>query len=243
MAIRIQSGSQATIGPNTVTDGLVLYLDAANTKSYVSGSTTWTDLSSGGNNSTLTNGPTFNNANGGSIVFDGINEVASIQNFSNFNLSKGIVNIWFYPFNTDGIIFSQYLNDLNRNHIQYVGGTGNYIRIIANASINLLSFQSTTGSITQNSWNNVNYLYDYDTNYFAIYVNGYLNSSTVSSVPQPSGVGEITIACGKDFDFPPSPYYYNFFNGNISQVQIYNKILSDQEILQNYNATRTRFGI
>jgi hypothetical protein len=63
-----------TIAPNIVTDGLVLYLDAANTKSYVSGSTTWNDMSGFSNNGTLVNGPTFNSANGGSIVFDGVND-------------------------------------------------------------------------------------------------------------------------------------------------------------------------
>ena len=64
------------VAPNIVTDGLVLYLDAANTKSYASGSTAWNDLV-GINNGTLVNGPTFNSANGGSIVFDGSNDYVS----------------------------------------------------------------------------------------------------------------------------------------------------------------------
>jgi hypothetical protein len=64
-----------TVAPNIVTDGLAFYLDAANTKSYVSGSTTWTDIANL-TNGTLTNGPTFNSANGGSIVFDGVDDYA-----------------------------------------------------------------------------------------------------------------------------------------------------------------------
>jgi hypothetical protein len=56
-----------------VTDGLVLYLDAGNVKSYPTTGTTWTDLV-GVNNGVLTNGPTFNPSNGGSIVFDGTND-------------------------------------------------------------------------------------------------------------------------------------------------------------------------
>jgi hypothetical protein len=60
--------------PKIVTDGLVLYLDAANSKSYVSGSTTWSDLSRGGNNGTLTNGPTYSSAKGGIIILDGSND-------------------------------------------------------------------------------------------------------------------------------------------------------------------------
>jgi hypothetical protein len=66
-----------TVAPNIVTDGLVLYLDAANVKSYVSGSTTWVDIAAG-NNVTLTNGPTFNSGNNGSIVFDGTNDYVQV---------------------------------------------------------------------------------------------------------------------------------------------------------------------
>ena len=57
--------------PNIVSDKLVLYLDVANTRSYVSGSTIWNDLTPDLNNGTLINGPTFNSANGGSLVFNG----------------------------------------------------------------------------------------------------------------------------------------------------------------------------
>ena len=62
-----------TVAPNIVTDGLVLYLDAANPNSYVSGSTTWVDIAAG-NNGTLVNGPTFSSANGGSLLFNGTNQ-------------------------------------------------------------------------------------------------------------------------------------------------------------------------
>jgi hypothetical protein len=60
--------------PRTITDGLVLCLDAANSKSYPGSGTTWTDLSGLGNTGTLTNGPTYSSANGGSLVFDGVND-------------------------------------------------------------------------------------------------------------------------------------------------------------------------
>lgn len=60
--------------PKIVTEGLVFYVDAANPKSFVNGNTTWNDLSRSGNNGTLTNGPTFDSSNGGSISFDGLND-------------------------------------------------------------------------------------------------------------------------------------------------------------------------
>jgi len=67
--------------PKIVTDGLVLYLDAANIKSYVSGSTIWRDISrSGASNGIIVNGPIFNSLNGGSISFDGVDDYIDISN-------------------------------------------------------------------------------------------------------------------------------------------------------------------
>ena len=82
--------------PKVVTDGLVLYLDAANPKSYVSGSTAWNDVSRGGNNGTLTNGPTFNSANGGSIVFDGVNDYVALGNISSLILANNQFTISYW---------------------------------------------------------------------------------------------------------------------------------------------------
>ena len=64
-------------GPNIIETGLVLALDAADRNSYTSGSASWFDLSGGSNTGTLTNGPTFNVANGGGIQFDGVNDYIS----------------------------------------------------------------------------------------------------------------------------------------------------------------------
>ena len=78
-------------GPSIITQGLVLALDAADRNSYPGTGTAWTDLSGNGNNGTLTNGPTYNSANGGSIVFDGSNDYV---NFSyNSSLNIGGLNI------------------------------------------------------------------------------------------------------------------------------------------------------
>jgi hypothetical protein len=83
-------------GPKIVTNGLVLALDAANTKSYVSGSTTWRDLSGNNNSGSLVNGPTFNNANGGSIVFDGTNDYVDVSNSTSLNPTTISIGAWFY---------------------------------------------------------------------------------------------------------------------------------------------------
>ena len=67
-------------GPKIVTDGLVLCLDAANSKSYPGTGTAWNDLSGNGNNGTLINGVGYNSNNGVSLVFDGVNDYANISN-------------------------------------------------------------------------------------------------------------------------------------------------------------------
>ena len=94
--------------PKTVTDGLVLYMDAANSKSYVSGSTTWNDISRSGNNGTLINGPTFNSSNGGSIVFDGTNDTTNLGNILNIGLNSWTISCWFkinsYTSGVQGIV-------------------------------------------------------------------------------------------------------------------------------------------
>jgi hypothetical protein len=84
--------------PKVITEGLILYLDAANTKSYPGNGNAWTDLSRGGNNGTLTNGPTFNSGNGGNIVFDGINDYV-LTSTINHNIGTGnfTYTVWVYP--------------------------------------------------------------------------------------------------------------------------------------------------
>ena len=81
-------------GPKIVRDGLVLSLNAADRNSYVSGSTTWFDLSGNNNSGSLTNGPTFNSANGGSLSFDGTNDIITITS-TGIVANNISVDIWF----------------------------------------------------------------------------------------------------------------------------------------------------
>ena len=86
------------VGPRfgIVQDGLVLNLDASNTLSYPGSGTTWFDLTSNNNDGTLVNGPTFDSANGGSIVFDGINDYVSFTTppSTNSGTEKSSINVW-----------------------------------------------------------------------------------------------------------------------------------------------------
>ena len=98
--------------PPIVTNGLVLALDAGNTLSYVSGSTTWRDLSGNNNSGSLVNGPTFNSVNGGSIVFDGSNdyvEISPVNASSQFTL-----NFWIKCIQTGSVGNTNYSGIINK---------------------------------------------------------------------------------------------------------------------------------
>ena len=94
-------------GPNIITDGLVLYLDAGNTYSYTSGSTVWNDLSRSMLSGSLVNGPTFNTGSGGSIVFDGTNDYVLVNNLSITGNQSITVSAWINVIsniNTDNVL-------------------------------------------------------------------------------------------------------------------------------------------
>jgi hypothetical protein len=232
--------------PKIITDGLVLYLDAANPKSYVSGSTTWGDLSRGGNNGTLVNGPTFNAGNGGSIVFDGVNDQVNIQN-SNIYKPQFPVSLtcWFIVQNLSNYGILIRTDNTNSTHIgitlnvasDYTLGVS-YGNNTANTSTGRRSYGGLT-PIEQNKWYNFVTILPDNVNCL-----GYLNGN-LYDLPFVSGTANTLVysnvgaSIGWRLDTPGN----SFFKGNISQVSIYNRALSAQEILQNYNATKTRFGL
>ena len=228
--------------PKVVTDGLVLYLDAANTKSYPGNGITWTDLSRSGNSGTLVNGPTFNSGNGGSIVFDGTNDYVEIQNQIQFDQTD--------PFTLSSWVNSPNVSNeliINNENILYTGYRLN-INVNANIEIGLRSSISddiaieTLNSINANTWYHIVGTYDGTSNVsgMKIYINGVEeDTNTISNTLTSSTLSNQRTLLGiRRLSPPPNP-----LRGNIANVQIYNRALSTIEITQNYNATRTRFGL
>ncbi len=222
--------------PKIVTNGLVLYLDAANTRSYVSGSTTWADLSRSGVNGTLVNGPTFNSANGGSVVFDGSNNYCSIPAI---DVGKNFtVGIWFRP-NATGrkLLFSNsYTYAANKGFLFNIGnaGTDIFLSIGNDQQVKV----SSTGYISANTWTYANATFDGTT--IKLYINGNettytLTSGTIATIvydTNPAFLGRWLNGGTSTIDF---------FAGRISNVSLYNRALTSTEILQNYNATKGRY--
>ena len=209
--------------PKIVTNGLVLCLDAGNVKSYVSGSTSWNDLTSNQNVGTLTNGPTFNTGSGGSIVFDGVNDYLNLGNPSTLNILNFTVCAW-----AKSSTFTNYQN------IIFKGTTTGQYGIALNSSGDWTIQPNTgfTGDILSlNTWNF--FVGTYNGTQITAYRNGVQKQQY--SIAQ-SYFGSV-ITVGTD------TVNSRYFNGNIAQVSIYNRALSSTEILQNYNALKGRFDL
>jgi len=232
------------VAPNIVTDGLVLYLDAANTKSYVSGSTAWNDLV-GTNNSILINGPTFNPANGGSIVFDGTNDFVSISNVAITSILTGLtsltISIWVYVNSyhpADGTAFISWpiSNTAATPPFTVVGLTTSTFGVlsatIGNGSSRTVFTSSQTMSL--NRWHNIGLLWT-GSNLFT-FLNGVISSTSTPATYTLSNPGNPNLFLGT---YNTNNNYW--LNGNYSIAQFYNRALSSQEILQNYNATKGRY--
>jgi hypothetical protein len=219
-------------GPRIVSNGLVLCLDAANKNSYRGTGTTWTDLSGNSNNGTLTNGPTFNSTNMGVIVFDGTNDYVSSFPTQISGVGSKTICAFIYPTTTsragicgirnssDGWVFT-----INRNasgNLTYFHTTGTAVEVSAGISIN--------------NWVQVCVTYSTITSTVILYKNGYQVGSTATSVSTIVGSSFKGVIGDEDASITTP------FKGNISNLQIYNRDLSATEVLQNYNATKSRFG-
>jgi hypothetical protein len=219
--------------PRTVTDGLVLALDAANPKSYPGSGTTWTDLSGRGNTGTLTNidGTNFNSANGGSFTFNGSDEfvgcsgsiTTSAATFIAWIRRNGNQNTY------DGILFSRGTNVTGMSFY-----TSNQLGYTWNNAVNTYTWASGL-TIPDLAWCMVVVSVTSTTATAYLCQSGGITSATNTVTHTSTIMNDIKI--GQD-DFGG-----RYFNGNIAQASIYNRALSAAEIQQNYNALKGRFLI
>jgi len=217
-------------GPKIITDGLVLALDAANPKSYSGTGTVWNDLSGNSNNGTLINGPTFDSGDNGSIVFDGVNDYVA----TTIPTSSAFSFCMFVNKNTAPIVNECFISTLgNNNRFQFNRSSSSFswrYRVFDGSYSN---FTSASNYINLNTWYHITVTYNEST------VNFYKNSiftDTFTSVSLYGGFGSTVWVGGNLVNNV-------YFNGTIANTQIYNRALSAQEVLQNYNATKSRYGL
>ncbi len=132
-----------------ITSGLVLNLNAADQNSYVSGSTAWNDLSGNNYNGTLTNGPTFSSGNGGSIVFDGVDDYASLSGTITLGSTFTIL-AWIKPSTLAGGDYIVYGLNANGND-NWFGINGNAVNLFATQISDVNNFTVSGGSIASTS--------------------------------------------------------------------------------------------
>jgi hypothetical protein len=242
--------------PAIITDGLVLNLDAGFTPSYPTTGTTWYDVSSSGNNGTLTNGPAFNTGSGGSIEFDGTDDYVltslNAASFSSLNMSLGL---WFNTNTIKNNTFAllagaragndsyQPLGFFIETRNSWAGNYSSNPGIVAISNYSRYA-KSAPNSIANNTWYYV--VQTATETETKLYINGSLvnttteNTTLYTSIPYYFGIGSY----GNFGTYPGSTQYSgNYSNQKITAAQIYNRSLSDAEVLQNYNATKSRFGL
>ena len=220
---------------NIVTNGLVLNLDAANPRSYPQpyNGTTWTDLSGLGNNGTLVNGVVYTGSNGGTLVFDGVDDYAIVPENDIFNIDTGFtLSIWFNRNNSgasNARLFFKGASSTGVKGFNLQGGVSS-LSFYVGDNINRTSISTP---ISVNIWNYITVVYKKNES-FQIFRNGILINSGTPFNTDCNNTNNITIG-GQGTSLP--------FPGNISNINWYNRILSNSEVLQNFNATRARFGI
>lgn len=208
---------------------LVMHLDAVNTKSYPGSGTDWFDLSGTNNTGSLKNNPTFSSSNTASIIFDGLDDY--VQTPLNIDSNPVSIMAWCRPYdvtslNGRGIVLTDnggWDKGLEFNNSQWLVHVGN-------------NYAYTGVAATANTWYNCCLVYT-ASNIF-LYVNGILiwtyGSAPGSSAGSTVEIGRANYSAGAGS---------RFFSGAISVVAIYNRALSSDEVLQNYNAVKSRFGL
>jgi len=233
--------------PKIITDGLVVALDAANTKSYPGSGTTWTDLSGNGNNGTLVNGPIFDDGNLGSIVFDGVDDSVQITKVPSIDFtptSSFTMMVWAKVLDTSG--------DFTANRASTVfgrGSTGTSVGIgVLRSTTNAFTWRigsravadiQTSISFTPGTIDFLGLVYTPTFQY--IYRNGILINTQDTSGGVDGSFQNTFYAMG--INRAVTGGNGAWLVGNVYNATMYNRALSEAEVFQNYNATKGRFGL
>lgn len=212
----------------------VLCLDAGSTISYPGTGTAWTDLSGNANNGTLVNGPTFDSANGGSLVFDGVNDYASTP-LSLGGSTAFTIAAWIKTTVVSKDILATYGVT---NIFEFWISASNKVALYVYATGGATSYRTSVASITTGSWIYCVGVYDGSTPTLNTYINGALsNGGLTGTIPASVATGASTVVIG---NANTGGFY---FNGSMGQVSIYNRALSATEIATNFELLRGRYGI
>ena len=227
-----------------IQDGLVLYLDAGDLSSYPGSGETWTDLSGNGNNGTLENGVGYNSANGGFLVFDGVDDWVDTTFGENIVSTGFTFNFWFYGTKSSIHFVASFFNTQSTSNESADSTTIFRVERFSGGSNTIEFGHSPNGAtIGENeliSYNFPNNIWTYctlvyDGNYKYIYKNGVLDAiSSPGQILTYYPGASLRIGARQNGDLLP-------FAGNIPIISLYNKALTATEIQQNYNDVKSRY--
>lgn len=206
-----------------IPEGLVLYLDAANVKSYPGSGTAWSDLSPFKRTATLVGSPTYNSA--GYFVFTGSQTVTVANPLTS---QSSIMQTWTISawLNIDDTA-NQSLVNLNAGLFPSYGANNSLLYL--NSGVN--DYYTYGGDIGALGWRYVTFRFDNISGYRKIYSNAVdITTSGPNATSTPSGIPSTwTIASN--------------LRGNLAELEVYDRLLSDEQVFQNFTASRRRFGV
>jgi surface protein len=215
-----------------ITDGLILNVDAGFDGSYPASGNTWRDLSVSGNNGTLTNNPGFYDNGGGGIVFDGTDDFVNLGNQQSLQFTDNFSSFcWIYK------NVNQYQKGLVGNASYNNGGwqmslANNFDKFVVIFNSNAEQGLSSNSTLNAKQWYHCGFTFL--DGVLKIYIDGVFDSQSTGRTIT-TNTNNFVIGKGAQGG-------WGAFNGNISSVQVYDRALSDSEVLQNYNAMKDRFA-
>ena len=222
--------------PSITTDGLILYLDPANIRSYSGSGTAWNTLI-GSTNATLYNTPIYSTTNGGIFTFNGSNQYALVGALTSGLTTTMSINLWFKT-TTTSVAQTLWWDDDGQ------GGGDAWVsiettgKIQSNRNTDGYGVLASAATIATNTWYNFCMVADGTGKKF--YINGALDTSDAVAIATRASRSYFSIAVSTPF--PPTPSS-GYFNGSMGPISVYSTALSAAAVATNFNATRGRYGI
>lgn len=230
--------------PKLVQNSLVFCFDPANSKSLVSGTASYLDLSKNEFSATLVNGCSFSSNNYGTLIFDGINDYVSTSYTTAFGTSNLTISIWFnFTSNQIGSVFSKRIGTPTFEQLS-IFISDNVIATIAGAriAVNDNNMGTNRNYLSSRNFNDGlwhNFVVVRDTNQNRYFIDGILDSVVTSTKPNLSTSSRIFFGSSGD-NLNPSTL---FFNGRMGPVYLYNRPLTATEVRQNFDAIKSRYSL
>jgi hypothetical protein len=235
-------------GPNIVKDDLLIYIDPSSPNSYykLQQGTILKDISGKGNNTSLVNSPTFSTSVGNMFTFNGVNQYIDCGNTSQLQITEGTISVWVNATSGNnsfrGVITKQNAWGLFLiDNVLCAFDWGNYLATCPSCNINA-GIRSTGINLGTNTWTHVAMTFGETV---GVVLPGPPNNNVVIYV---NGIPVLTTTIlhsdhSAPIQFAGANYVGQYMVGSIAQGIVYNRVLTSSEILQNYNSTKSRFGL